>query len=201
MTPSLWQQLRDGDRDAWSRLVEVHWRLVYHWCQTRGLTNEADIREVVQEVFGKVWQSRLQFQGQYEGSFLAWLKSITENTANARLNSQQHGQVGVGGTTHQQLLEQESDSAPISEASSSSRQAPERILVLRSVLEEVKRCFEPKTWKAFWLVAAEGRDTADVARELEMTQGAVRVAKARVLKRLRQYQDFIDLEGASDAAR
>ena len=53
--------------------------------------------------------------------------------------------------------------------------------------------FEPRTWEAFWQTAVEGRAAADVAAELGMTPGAVRVAKSRVLHRLRT--DLGDLPG------
>ena len=54
--------------------------------------------------------------------------------------------------------------------------------VLRLIREE----FEPRTWQAFWQTAVAGRDTADVGADLSMSPGAVRVAKARVLRRLRE---------------
>ena len=46
--------------------------------------------------------------------------------------------------------------------------------------------FEPRTWTAFWRVAIQRDKTADVAADLEMTAAAVRKAKARVLRRLRE---------------
>jgi RNA polymerase sigma-70 factor (ECF subfamily) len=45
--------------------------------------------------------------------------------------------------------------------------------------------FEPRTWQAFWKTAVDGRPVKDVADELGMSPGAVRVAKSRVLHRLR----------------
>jgi RNA polymerase sigma-70 factor (ECF subfamily) len=46
--------------------------------------------------------------------------------------------------------------------------------------------FEERTWQAFWRTAVDGRSAADVGAELGMTPGAVRVAKSRVLHRLRE---------------
>ena len=46
--------------------------------------------------------------------------------------------------------------------------------------------FHDRTWRAFWLTAVEGRPANDVAAELAMTPVAVRVAKSRVLQRLRE---------------
>jgi RNA polymerase sigma-70 factor, ECF subfamily len=43
-----------------------------------------------------------------------------------------------------------------------------------------------KMWQAFWRVVVEGRAAPDVAAELSMQPGAVRVSKSRVLARLRK---------------
>ena len=57
--------------------------------------------------------------------------------------------------------------------------------VLR-VLEAVRGEFEGRTWQAFLRTAVEGRPPKEVGPELGMSQGAVRVAKSRVLRRLRE---------------
>jgi RNA polymerase sigma-70 factor, ECF subfamily len=57
--------------------------------------------------------------------------------------------------------------------------------LLRRGLDLIRDEFEARTWQAFWLTAVEGRAPKDVAAELGMSGGAVRVAKSRVLHRLR----------------
>jgi RNA polymerase sigma-70 factor, ECF subfamily len=46
--------------------------------------------------------------------------------------------------------------------------------------------FEETTWRAFWGVVIEGRSAQEVGSDLSISAGAVRVAKCRVLQRLRQ---------------
>jgi RNA polymerase sigma-70 factor (ECF subfamily) len=46
--------------------------------------------------------------------------------------------------------------------------------------------FEQRTWQAFWRMAVDNRTSAEVAGELGMTTNAVRMAKSRVLRRLRE---------------
>ena len=61
------------------------------------------------------------------------------------------------------------------------------------MLEAVQGDFEPRTWQAFWHCQVEGRDTDEIGAELEMTPAAVRKAKYRVLRRLREeFDDLID---------
>ena len=58
--------------------------------------------------------------------------------------------------------------------------------LLRKALESIRGEFHERTWQAFWGVVVEGRTAADVAADLDMKPGAVRVAKSRVLLRLRR---------------
>ena len=45
---------------------------------------------------------------------------------------------------------------------------------------------EADTWKAFWMTAVEGKSVPDVAAELGKSEGAIRMAKCRVLARLQK---------------
>jgi RNA polymerase sigma-70 factor (ECF subfamily) len=61
----------------------------------------------------------------------------------------------------------------------------------RRALDLIRGEFEERTWQAFWLTAVEGWDTSAVAAELEMSPVAVRIAKSRVLARLRAEADHL----------
>jgi len=62
--------------------------------------------------------------------------------------------------------------------------------LIRRALELVRPEFAEHTWQACIQTAVEGRRPAEVAAELEMTVGAVYVARSRVLNRLKS-----ELEG------
>ncbi len=53
--------------------------------------------------------------------------------------------------------------------------------------------FEPRTLKMFWRVTVGGQAAKDVAADLGVTASTVRVAKSRVLRRLRE--ELEDLDG------
>ena len=59
----------------------------------------------------------------------------------------------------------------------------ERALFHRA-LDMIRGEFEQRTWQAFWQTTIEGRAPKDVAADLGMSPGAVRVAKS--LHRLRE---------------
>lgn len=56
----------------------------------------------------------------------------------------------------------------------------------RRALDLIRGEFEERTWEAFWRAGVEEQDTAAVGASLGMTPTAVRIAKSRVLARLRQ---------------
>jgi RNA polymerase sigma-70 factor (ECF subfamily) len=49
----------------------------------------------------------------------------------------------------------------------------------------VKERVEPTTWQAFWQTAVEDKPVPLVARELNLTTGAVYVARSRVMRQMR----------------
>ena len=59
----------------------------------------------------------------------------------------------------------------------------ERFWMLVDRLEET---FEPSTWQAFWLTTFENLNSAEAAQVLNITPAAVRLAKARVVRRIRR---------------
>jgi RNA polymerase sigma-70 factor (ECF subfamily) len=63
---------------------------------------------------------------------------------------------------------------------------PEFDDLLLKALESIRGDFHEQTWQAFWRVVVEGRTAAEVSVDLSMSPGAVRVAKSRVLARLRR---------------
>jgi RNA polymerase sigma-70 factor, ECF subfamily len=59
----------------------------------------------------------------------------------------------------------------------------------RRALELVRGEFEERTWQMFWQTVVEDRPAADVAAELSVSAAAVRMARSRVLRRLRDEFD------------
>ena len=69
---------KNGDRQAYKRLYELHVAAVYGLALR--LVNEARCAEdVTQEVFIRVWRSLKDFRG--ESRFSSWLHRVTSNTA------------------------------------------------------------------------------------------------------------------------
>ena len=180
---SLLERLQADDAEAWDRLVALYAPLVYRWCRRWELRDQ-DIADILQDVFQAVATHIATFRKEQAGdTFRGWLRTIAHSKVQDHFRRMGREPGGVGGTDAQIRLA----SLPAARAvddEDSHEQTAERLL-LRRGLDLIREEFEERTWKAFWSTAVEGRDTKDVALDLGMTPGAVRVAKSRVLHRLR----------------
>jgi RNA polymerase sigma-70 factor (ECF subfamily) len=179
---SLLQRLRAREPAAWERVCQLYGPLVYRWARSSGL-QDTDAADVVQEVFRSVAGSLDRFH--HEGpidSFRGWLWGIAKNKLRDHFRARAANPAGAGGTdAHEQLLQV--PEAPPDSTSDSLK--PDAVLVHRA-LALIQLEFEERSWKAFWRSAVDGQTAPDIARELSMTPRAVRQAKYRVLRRLRQ---------------
>jgi RNA polymerase sigma-70 factor, ECF subfamily len=179
---SLLGQARAGDASAWDRLSTLYAPLVFHWCRLRGL-RDADAADVVQDVFQAVAANLGPFRKREPGdTFRGWLRTITENKIRDHYRRTSRETEAVGGTDVLHRLSQVP--APPMTGSAASDDDPDGGF-LRRLLEIVRPDFEERTWQAFWRTVVDGQSPGDVGHELAMSPGAVRVAKCRVLKRLR----------------
>jgi RNA polymerase sigma-70 factor (ECF subfamily) len=185
-SPSLLVRVQANEPGAWERLIDLYAPLVYHWCRRGGLTGE-DAADVFQEVFRAVAEHIRDFRRDRAGdTFRGWLRTITRNKVRDQYRRQAGQPRAAGGTDAQ--LHLQSVPEPVPDADD----PDEADLVVRQLhrtLEAIRGEFEERTWQAFWKVQMEGQDTGHVGAELGMTAAAVRKAKFRVLRRLREELD------------
>jgi RNA polymerase sigma-70 factor (ECF subfamily) len=179
---SLLGRVRLRDEASWTRLLALYGPLVEYWCRRGG--GEADAGDLVQEVFLAVSQDLERFEHRGPGSFRGWLRGITRHKLLDYYRKAQRQAPAEGGSTALQRLQEIPDPQP-----GSSEDADEVSGLYRRALELIRSEFEERTWQAFWLSAVEGRETSAVATELGMSPVAVRIAKSRVLARLRAETD------------
>jgi RNA polymerase sigma-70 factor (ECF subfamily) len=179
-------RLRARDAQAWSRLADLYGPLVFYWCRRSNL-QEADAADVVQNVFSAVASAIGEYQQRSDSNFRGWLWTITWNKINDHFRVQfRDGQAPGGSTANARLAELPAAAANYQPSETSDPQdRTEFSALLHRGLESVQAEFEPRTWQAFWRAAVEGDSTADIAAEMGITAGAVRQAKSRVLRRLR----------------
>jgi RNA polymerase sigma-70 factor (ECF subfamily) len=165
----------------WERLQGIYLPLVQRWLRrVPGLGNDAD--DLAQEVFVVVIRELPRFERRREGSFRAWLRTITANKAR-NYCKQRDRRPTIGMDQAEGFLEQMAD--PDSDlAREWDREHDEH--VVQKLLAAVKGDFNPTTWEAFRRLALDGHSAARVAEELGMPENAVLLAKSRVVRRLRE---------------
>jgi RNA polymerase sigma-70 factor (ECF subfamily) len=179
---SLLEQLRANDPAAWQRVVCLYQPLVRYWCRRAGL-QDADAEDVAQEVFAAAAAGFAGFHRDRPGdTFRGWLRGITRNQVVLHLRRNRGRPLAEGGSDAWRHLHEVAD--VLGEPDAEEQQQTQQ-LTLRA-LEQVRCQFETQTWTAFWLTAVEGRAPTDLAGELGMTPPAIRQAKSRVLRRLKQ---------------
>jgi RNA polymerase sigma-70 factor (ECF subfamily) len=176
---SLLQRLRrPGEPGAWERFVQLYTPLIYHWACRAGL-QESDAADLVQDVFVLLLRKLPDFDYNRDGSFRAWLRTVTMNLWRTRLRRRN--------------VPTDPDASPdgvaVADGVVELAEAEYRDDLVRRALELLRTDFEPTTWRAFWESVVNDRPTAEVAAELGLSAGAIRTAKCRVLARLRQELD------------
>jgi RNA polymerase sigma-70 factor (ECF subfamily) len=180
----LLERVKVDDASAWHRLVDLYAPLVYRWCRSYGL-REQDAADVFQDVFQAVATHIAGFRKEKESdTFRGWLRTITRNKVRDQFRKSGREPAGEGGSEAMVRLAALPDAFHQEPDESGDEQ--EHHGLYRRALALIRSEFEPRTWQAFWLTAVDGRATNDVADELAMSPGAVRVAKSRVLRRLRE---------------
>jgi RNA polymerase sigma-70 factor (ECF subfamily) len=79
ISSTLLESVKARRPEAWRRLVDLYGQVVYRWCRKSGLGAE-DAADAVQEVFSAVSRHVADFhRNKSNGSFTAWLSSITHS--------------------------------------------------------------------------------------------------------------------------
>jgi RNA polymerase sigma-70 factor (ECF subfamily) len=178
---SLLDRARARDGDAWQRVMDLYRPLVIGACTRRGVAAE-DAQDVAQEVFCAAAAGLATFRRDQPGdTFRGWLRGITRNQVLMHFRRTRRQPQAMGGSAAR--LDLENVPGP---ADDNADDAAAVNSLYRRALEYVRGEFNERTWQAFWRTAIDERGAADVAAELGMTPAAVRQAKSRVLRRLKQ---------------
>lgn len=181
-----------ADLTAWDEFVRVYSPLIYRVGRRQGL-QPADSEDLVQDVLATVARKVEDWLQKTErGPFRAWLFAIARNTSINLLTRQRSRTLAAGGETSQQVL----SDLPASDDLETLFDTEYRHELFRQAAVQVRDSVTPKTWMAFTETALRQRAVGDVAGELEMTEGAVYIARSRVMARLRAIvQRFEEQEG------
>jgi RNA polymerase sigma factor (sigma-70 family) len=175
------------DHEAWTEFVEWYGPKVFIWCRTWGL-QEADAHDVMQDVLLKLSGRMQDFRYNPQGSFRAWLKTVTHHAWLDHLSHKRKAGEGAGSQSELDLLltvEARDDLARrLADAADQE--------LLKEAAIRVRLRVEPRTWEAFHLLAVEGLSGAVVAERLGMKVATVFVARSKVQRMLREEVSRLD---------
>lgn len=173
---------RRDDAAAWWRLVSRYSATIVAWARHSGL-QDADASDVLQEVLIAVHRGLGRYQHPLRiKAFRNWLWAITRRKiidASRRRRCMSNAAAATLEVAEDQPLYVRTESS----------ESPKRELEFLGRLGDVEAMrakFHPHVWDAFWRTTVDEQPAADVAAELGMTPGNVRVARHRVLARLRE---------------
>jgi len=189
---SLLLRLRDShDHEAWAEFVSLYEPVTYRLLRKNGL-QDADAREVMQELFLAVSRNIDRWDpAKQRGSFRGWLRRVARNLVINWLKHRERRVVATGGSDLHAMFEMLPADGP--ESVEFDREL--RRALFHRAAEKVRDEVHGATWQAFWETGIVGTPPADAAKKLGMTVAAVRVAKCRVLARLRA--TVLELEEAT----
>jgi RNA polymerase sigma-70 factor (ECF subfamily) len=179
---SLLERARARDSDAWGRLVALYRPLILFWCGRQGVA-EGDLEDVAQEVLAAVSRDLATFRrDRPSDSFRGWLRVVTRNQVLVHFRRNQGRPVAEGGSDALWRMQAVAD--PLAGDDEEEKEQMNRLY--REGVNQIRREFEESTWRAFWRTAIDLRPPDTLTEELGMSSAAIRQAKSRVLRRLKQ---------------
>lgn len=182
-TSTVLQRLSDfRDRSAWERFAERFHRPIQAFARKQGL-GESDCEDVAQETL--VAFAEAYRRGEYDpaqGRLSSWLFGIAwRRIDHARRKAERRDAHEAGGFESQQHAGIEGPPAQSAEW----QELWERS-ILEHCLRQVRKEFEPATFRAFEMLVLEHHAIEAAEAELAMTKNALAIAKHRVSTRLRE---------------
>lgn len=164
------------DAEAWRKISRLYGPIVFRWCRRASL-QPADALDISQDVMTAVYTNLGRFE---RGSFRGWLWRITRNKiidAGKRVSARLRAQ---GGSDHQDFI------ANVSEHTPPTSEKEEKEQILKTTLEIIRDDFSPQTWQVFERLTLDNASVKEIAAEFELSESAVKMAKFRVLSRLKE---------------
>ncbi len=172
--PSLLERLRQPEQQqAWNDLVRLYTPLLCQWARRLGLA-DADVADLVQDVFLRLYRKLPNFVYNAEKSFRGWLRTVMLN--HWRNLKSKRAEQPIDGDVNQ---------IPAPDEHALLAEAEYRQMVIARALQLLKQEFPENVWQPFWSYAVEGQTPQEVAQNLGVTVNMVYLCKSRVLMRLR----------------
>ncbi len=178
-----------GDHEAWLEFVSIYRPIIYRLARQRGL-QDADAQDLAQQVLLSISRSIAQWQKNDESvRFRHWLRRVAKNAICNALTRQPRDRA-AGGTSVLNLLAEQAE--PGEDVTRELELEHRRELFLRAAAI-VKMSVAAETWQVFQLAVIEGLPIEQVAARLNKSVGAAYAARGRIMNRLHQTIEQLEL--------
>jgi RNA polymerase sigma-70 factor, ECF subfamily len=176
--------LKGISQERWTDFLFLYEPLLLYWMRKKGVP-DSDVDDVLSESWSSIYKGIGNFdRGSGKGTFRGWLRTIVERRAIDHFRKQKREIIEVSGGAEEiinQAIAPEQKSADAIEDEEAALNE-----VRARAMELVKSSTQQQTWDMFWMSAVDNVPTADIAAEFGVSSAAVRVAKQRVTKRLKE---------------
>jgi RNA polymerase sigma factor (sigma-70 family) len=178
---TLLARIRDpNDKASWDEFVTLYMPLVYSYALKRGF-QDADAADLAQETMVNVVRTLPTFRYDADrGTFRGWLLTILLNLIRKRWNLSTRECQGTGDTRVLDLLQAQPEREDID-----LWEHEYQLRAFHWAANRVKSQFREPTWLAFWNTTVEGKSIAATAQQLGLSEGAIYIARSRVLAKIR----------------
>ena len=180
--------LKEFSQERWNNFVLVYTPLLKCWIRNKNVPPSAE-DDVLQEALHNIYEGIGNFERDAaKGKFRGWLRTIMERRAADYFRSLPQDQGAPQELLDAAVNPEQKDAEEID----GEQQALEEVKA--RALELVRESTAEKTWQMFYMMTVDEVPTSEIAKQFETSEANVRVAKSRVLGRLRKYliDDFTD---------
>ena len=175
-----------ADAEAWEEFCDIYLPVIFRIAKARVLQG-ADSHDTSHYVLVRVARSVKNWSPDAErGSFGAWLGTIARNLLIDFLRSPQNHYQTANRSDIGRLIDNVDDHQRRDDDCEDLIDAQLQRQMFVWAAGKVESSVQPSTWQAFWRTAVENEPVDSVACDLEMTVGAVYVARSRVIARIRK---------------
>lgn len=170
---SLLMRLRGPrDDDAWMDFDCIYEPVIYTMACRRGL-QDADAREIVQEVLLRVTSAIEQFDHRGKGSLRGWLSTLTRNeTVNRIRRVAASGEI-VDASGVRRRMDATAADMHSADSLEAEFQEDHRRHLFRLAAAEIRGRTSETNWKAFWMTSVEGVSVPRTAKLLNLDAATV----------------------------
>jgi RNA polymerase sigma factor (sigma-70 family) len=172
-------KLEEVSQERWQEFEQVYKPLLLFWMKKKSVPASAK-----DEVLQECWISAFKAIGKFErdadkGSFRGWLRTIVHRRVADYFRSLPKDQAVPQEWLNDIVTPEQMDAEELEEEKEALREIEARALeVIRSTTKE-------QTWKMFWMRVVEKVPYPEIAKQFGVSEAAVRMAKQRVVKRLK----------------